>query len=318
MRVLLDILRDGHFHSGEELASVAGVSRAAIWKKLQKLESELGLPVHAVKGRGYRLASAVSLLGSAERLESAAGCPVHVLDSVDSTNVQVQRLLADGAAAPFSVIAERQTAGRGRRGREWLSPFAENLYYSTVVQVHGGARALEGLPLSVGLAVRCALAEHGLAGAGLKWPNDILVGDRKIAGILLEVSGDPADRCHVIIGVGVNVNMRVADAIDQPWTSLSLQADGKLIDRQLFAESLAARISEYVGRHLRDGFAGLRGEWLAHHLWQDKTAVLSVGEQAVKGFVRGIGEDGSLQLEVDGVLRSFSGGELSLRLANDS
>lgn len=318
MRVLLDILRDGHFHSGEELASVAGVSRAAIWKKLQKLESELGLPLHAVKGRGYRLASAVSLLRSAARLEAAAGCPVHVLDSVDSTNVQVQRLLAEGATAPFSVIAERQTAGRGRRGREWLSPFAENLYYSTVVQVHGGARALEGLPLSVGVAVRTALAEHGLPGAGLKWPNDVLVGDHKIAGILLEVSGDPADRCHVIIGVGVNVNMRAAEGITQPWTSLSLELGGALIDRQLLAESLLARISAYVSTHLRDGFAHARAEWLEHHLWQGRAAVLSVGEQKIRGLVTGVGNDGSLVLEVEGVVRSFSGGELSLRLADDS
>jgi BirA family biotin operon repressor/biotin-[acetyl-CoA-carboxylase] ligase len=318
MKVLLEILRDGRFHSGEELAQAGGVSRSAVWKRLQKIEAELGVTVHAVKGRGYRLASPLSLLTSASALEAAAGCPVHILDSVDSTNAQVQRLLSAGVPAPFSVIAERQTAGRGRRGREWLSPFAENIYYSTVIQVDGGARALEGLSLSVGLAVRNALADQGLVSAGLKWPNDILIAGRKIAGILLEVSGDPADRCHVVIGVGVNVNMQSDQQISQPWTSIALAQNARLIDRQVFAQRLCARIAEYVRRHIDEGFAGLRAEWEEHHLWKGRGAVLSVGERRIEGVVHGVDVDGALQLEVGGVLHSFSGGELSLRLADDS
>lgn len=317
MKVLLEILRDGQFHSGEELASAAGVSRSAIWKKLQKIEAEFGLVVHAVKGRGYQLASPLSLLLSGSALEAAAGCPVQILDSVDSTNAQVQRLLNERRAAPFSVVAERQTAGRGRRGREWLSPFAENIYYSSVIQVDGGARALEGLSLSVGLGVRRALADQGLE-AGLKWPNDILVGGKKIAGILLEVSGDPADRCHVVIGVGVNVNMRAAQGISQPWTSVALELGVKQVDRQIFAQMLCARVAEYVRLHIKGGFAGLREEWESHHLWRGRAAVLSIGKQRIEGVVYGVDVDGALQLKVGDVVRSFSGGELSLRLADDS
>src|SRR5690606_15078630 len=184
---------------------------------------------------------------------------------------------------PFGLFAERQSAGRGRRGREWISPFAENIYYSSVVRVDGGARLLEALPLSVGLAVHSTLAGYGLQGLGLKWPNDILVGGQKIAGILLEVSGDPADQCYVIIGVGVNVNMRTADAITQPWTSLALQLGGQLMDRNAFAEKLCGQISAYLQRHFESGFTSLRAEWEQHHLWLGRQAVLSMGNRQVEG-----------------------------------
>ena len=116
------------------------------------------------------------------------------------------------------IVAEQQTAGRGRRGRAWVSP-GENLYYSLAITV-GGARELEGLSLVVGLAVLRALESLGVRDAGLKWPNDLLQGGKKIAGILLELSGDPADLCHVVIGIGINVNMKTVTDIGQPWTSL--------------------------------------------------------------------------------------------------
>ena len=142
-----------------------------------------------------------------------------------------------GQAAPFLVLAERQTAGRGRRGRKWVSPFAENIYYSLVLRIEGGMRQLEGLSLVVGLAVMQALRELGIPGAGLKWPNDVLVGQKKIAGILLELVGDPADVCHVVLGVGINVNMQMTDEVDQQWTSMRLES-GRAFDRNhLVAQS---------------------------------------------------------------------------------
>ncbi len=190
----------------------------------------------------------------------AAVWPITVFDSIDSTNAEALRAINQGRAAPFLVLAERQISGRGRRGRKWVSPFAENLYYSLVLRIDGGMRQLEGLSLVVGLAVMHALRKLGVAGAGLKWPNDVLVGNKKIAGILLELVGDPADVCHVVLGIGINVNMQVAEAVGQQWTSIRLET-GKSCDRNVLVAELNEQLRGYIQRHQVDGFSALQEEW---------------------------------------------------------
>nr|WP_312973741.1 bifunctional biotin--[acetyl-CoA-carboxylase] ligase/biotin operon repressor BirA [Pseudomonas sp.] len=319
MQSLLRLLQDGQFHSGEELGAAVGVSRAAIWKRLQALEAEFDLQIHKVRGRGYRLEAPLSLLDS-DSLCASSIYPITLLQQVDSTNAQAMRHLASGAVPPFLIIAEQQTAGRGRRGRSWASPFGENLYYSLVLRVSGGMRQLEGLSLVVGLALLQALRDAGVNEAGLKWPNDLLVGGRKIAGILLELSGDPADVCHVVIGIGVNINMRVTrlgEVIDQPWTSLR-QVVGEQVDRNAFVASLNRQLERYLRLHQAEGFAALREQWEASHLWQGRAVVLAAGAQAIHGRVLGVDDTGALRLDIDGQEKMFSGGELSLRLHDDS
>lgn len=319
MQSLLRLLQDGQFHSGEELGAAVGVSRAAIWKRLQALEAEFDLQIHKVRGRGYRLETPLSLL-AADVLAPSSSFPVTLLQQVDSTNAEALRNLASGAMPPFLIVAEQQTAGRGRRGRSWASPFGENLYYSLVLRVSGGMRQLEGLSLVVGLALLQTLRELGVEDAGLKWPNDLLVGGRKVAGILLELSGDPADICHVVIGIGVNINMRMVprgETIDQPWTSLR-QVLGAQVDRNQFVASLNRQLERYLQLHQVNGFASLREQWEANHLWQGRMAVLAAGAQSVHGRVLGVDDTGALRLEVDGQEKVFSGGELSLRLHDDS
>lgn len=321
MLPLLRLLQDGRFHSGEALGAALGVSRTAIWKQLQALEAELALPIHKVRGRGYRLESPLTLLD--EVLMAAdpvcRDWPVSVLQSIDSTNAEAVRRLDQGQVAPFIVVAEQQTAGRGRRGRRWVSPFGENLYYSLVLRVSGGMRQIEGLSLVVGLALLQALRDAGVTSVGLKWPNDVLADGRKIAGILLELSGDPADVCHVVVGVGVNVNMLAIDEalIDQPWTSMRTEL-GLYIDRNVLVCALNRQLSSYLQRHQERGFASLKDEWQSNHLWQGRTVVLMAGAQSVTGEVVGIDATGAIRLRVAGEERSFSGGELSLRLRNDT
>ncbi|UCJ19098.1 bifunctional biotin--[acetyl-CoA-carboxylase] ligase/biotin operon repressor BirA [Pseudomonas sp. MM211] len=318
MQPLLRLLQDGQFHSGEELGAAVGVSRAAIWKRLQALEAEFDLSIHKVRGRGYRLEAPLSLLVSAAS-GHLGSWPITLLQQVDSTNAEAMRRLAAGAAPPFLIVAEQQTAGRGRRGRNWVSPFGENLYYSLVLRITGGMRQIEGLSLVVGLALLQTIREAGVSGVGLKWPNDLLVGGRKIAGILLELSGDPADVCHVVIGIGVNINMRVVarDVIDQPWTSIR-QVLGAQIDRNSFLSRLGAQLERYLELHGLHGFAALREEWEANHLWQGRAVSLAAGVQVVEGRVLGVDDTGALRLDIDGNERVFSGGELSLRLRDDS
>lgn len=319
MLTLLKLLKDGRFHSGQALGAALGVSRSAVWKQLQLLEAELGLSIHKVRGRGYQLAAPLTLLDSSaiEQLAPSCNWPIHISDSIDSTNAEALRAVDRGEAAPFLVLAERQTSGRGRRGRRWASPFAENIYYSLVLRIDGGMRQLEGLSLVVGLAVLQTLRGLGISGAGLKWPNDVLVGQKKIAGILLELVGDPADVCHVVLGVGINVNMQMTDEVDQQWTSMRLES-GKAFDRNHLVAELGQMLQFYLKRHQEGGFPAIQAEWEHNHLWQGRAVSLIAGVNRIDGEVLGIDSQGALRLKVDGVEKVFSGGELSLRLRDDS
>lgn len=319
MLTLLKLLKDGRFHSGQALGAALGVSRSAVWKQLQHLEAELGLSIHKVRGRGYQLAAPLTLL-EPEVIQShstSGAWPVLVFDSIDSTNAEALRAIERGQTAPFLVLAERQTAGRGRRGRRWVSPFGENIYYSLVLRIEGGMRQLEGLSLVVGLAVMQTLRELGILDVGLKWPNDVLVGQKKIAGILLELVGDPADVCHVVLGVGINVNMQMTDEVDQQWTSMRLES-GSVFDRNQLVARLGQKLQSYMSRHQVGGFPAIQSEWEQNHLWQGRAVSLIAGANQIDGEVLGIDSQGALRLKVAGVEKVFSGGELSLRLRDDS
>ena len=315
MLTLLKLLKDGRFHSGQALGAALGVSRSAVWKQLQHLEADLNLSIHKVRGRGYQLATPLELLEQ-EQLDSSPW-PVLIHHSLDSTNAEAVRAIDRGAAAPFVVTAERQTAGRGRRGRKWVSPFAENIYYSLVLRMDGGMRQREGLSLVVGLAVLSALRGVGITDAGLKWPNDVLVGNKKIAGILLELVGDPADVCHVVLGIGINVNMRLASEVDQAWTSVYLES-GHLVNRNALITRLNDSLLEYLKRHATEGFSAIQAEWEQNHLWQGREVSLIAGVHQVDGTVMGIDQQGALRMRVNGEVKVYSGGELSLRLRHDS
>ena len=319
MLTLLKLLQDGKFHSGEALGVALGVSRSAVWKQLQQLEAELNLSIHKVRGRGYQLAYPLELLDPKQLVVTRAfpHCGVTIYDSIDSTNAEALRAIERGGRAPFIIMAERQTAGRGRRGRKWVSPFGENIYYSLVLRIDGGMRQLEGLSLVVGLAVLKVLRDAGLSTAGLKWPNDVLVRNKKIAGVLLELVGDPADVCHVVLGIGINANMKVAEGVEQAWTSVSLELE-KSVSRNELICSLNESLRSYLELHELHGFGVIRSEWERNHLWQGREASISAGLHQVSGLIIGIDEQGALRMNVDGEERVFSGGELSLRLRDDS
>jgi BirA family biotin operon repressor/biotin-[acetyl-CoA-carboxylase] ligase len=320
MLVLLRLIQDGRFHSGQVLGDLLGISRGAVWKRLQAIELQFGLAVHSVRGRGYRLSQPLSLLDITllTGLDECHKWPVYLHDKVDSTNAEALRLISAGVPAPLVVLAELQTSGRGRRGRKWVSPFAENLYYSMVWPVAGGAAQLHGLSLVVGLAVLKTLRSFGVESAGLKWPNDIVISGRKVAGVLLELVGDLSDLCHVVVGVGVNVNMlSVADEIDQPWTSMAIEA-GKQIDRNALACELSSRLADDLEKHRQFGFAAFIAEWGRSDVCIGRVVTLATSVKQEVGIACGVDETGGLILQIDGVRRVFSGGEISLRLQNDT
>lgn len=315
---LLAILADGQFHSGTEIGKALGISRAAIWKRMQKVQQVCGCEVESVPGKGYRLLQQVELL-CLERLQDICGPGLHVefLKTVDSTNDYAKRLIREGRHVDV-VFAEEQTQGKGRRGRAWQSPYAANLYLSFVWPVSYGMRQLEGLSLVVGLAVQRCISELGWADVGLKWPNDVLSNDKKIAGILLELVGDLADQSHVVIGIGINVNMQGdISSIDQPWTSIA-QEFGHGVSRYEVIRSLIAHLIRLLDELKASGFSALQNEWEDKHLWHGKQVVVSSGTSQIEGQAIGVNERGELKLKTADGVEYIAGGELSLRLANDS
>ena len=316
---ILDILKDGNFHSGGSLGEQLGVSRTAIWKQLQKLE-DMGLPVESVKGTGYRVANGLELLAKTSIVKhlcnAKAQIPrrIEILKSVDSTN----KYLHEQTDADYSktvVFAERQTSGRGRRGKAWVSPFAANIYMSILWDFEQGAQALEGLSLGVGVAVRRALVELGIGNVGLKWPNDIYIGDKKLGGILLEMIGDPAGQCSVIVGVGINVAMPSNVDIDQPWTDLNSES-AMPVSRNKLAANLTDHIFQLLDSFEVIGFGHYRDEWQDADAFKGRQGTIQTPRDAISGTIVGVDNRGAVQLRLpNGEVQSFIGGELSLRLA---
>lgn len=318
MLELLRILSDGKFHSGADIGRTLGLTRAAVWKRMQSLQARTGHSVESVPGKGYRLEQPIDLLdvGRMQKL-AGTGCSLQLLDSIDSTNEYAKKLIREGSPVQL-VVAEEQTSGKGRRGRVWQSPYGSNLYLSLIWPITEGMRQLEGLSLAVGLAVLRTIEASGVTNAGLKWPNDVLVGKQKIAGILLELLGDLADRSYVVIGIGMNVNMHSqVDAIDQPWTSISQQLGHGVCRHEVF-EKLHKNLQDVLAVQVDSGFQALRAEWEARHLWQGRKVCLSSASSFLNGVVAGINERGEIGIQSAEGLQYFAGGELSLRLADDS
>jgi BirA family biotin operon repressor/biotin-[acetyl-CoA-carboxylase] ligase len=216
------------------------------------------------------------------------------------------------------VLAEQQFAGRGRRGRRWISPFARNIYCSIVWQFDLGGAALEGLSLAIGVGVARALEASGVNGVMLKWPNDVLHEQRKLAGILLEVAGDVSGRCQVVIGVGINVSMSdVIDSvsIDQPWTDVNTAA-GKSISRNELAANLITHLLKLLNEFTADGFRKFHEDWSRLDCANGKPVAVHVGEQIVHGIAAGIDMAGALAVDTELGRQWFHGGEISLRLQN--
>ncbi len=321
IRSLLSVLADGRFHSGRELGEQLQVSRSAIWKQIRKVE-ELGIEIYSVKGRGYRLPGGLDLLELSAvkdllHTDTAPALGEMTLElTMESTNLQAMSLSQRQDCHGRLFVAEQQTAGRGRRGRQWVSPFGRNLYFSLVWRFEHGAAALEGLSLVVGLALKKALANMGIQGVGLKWPNDLLFGDAKLAGILLEMTGDASGECQVIIGIGLNVAMQPEQggAIDQPWTDLQT-LKGEPVSRNALLATVLNELVPMLDRFKQFGFEPFAEEWMAANAFQGLPVELQLGEQLLQGVCRGVNGSGALLLESEGETKAYHGGEISVRRA---
>ncbi|HID72511.1 TPA: biotin--[acetyl-CoA-carboxylase] ligase, partial [Candidatus Micrarchaeota archaeon] len=238
---------------------------------------------------------------------------LYVESVVDSTNALAMRGIEQELSGSVW-LAERQTAGRGRRGRGWISPFGANIYLSALWKVSGGAGQLGGLSLALGVTLVEALAVLGVNGLTLKWPNDIVFERKKLGGILVEMQGDATGDCHVVVGVGMNVNMPASAArqIDQVWTDINSICDDPPRRNELAAALTGAALG-LLAEYSTTGFAPFVARWNALDALDDAAVSVQLGADTIAGIAKGAAADGALRLETAAGLRVFHGGEVSLR-----
>ena len=330
-RELLTCLSDGKCHSGELLGESLGISRAAVWKQIKAL-SVLNIDVESVKGQGYQINNGLDLIdkvGVESFLTSEVADSIEIFDvlfSVDSTNDYVLKLLSQSEkrlaeAKGIVVVAEQQTAGRGRRGRQWFSPFAGSIYLTLGWQFSQGVAAIEGLSLVVGLKVLKAIQqEYGLENLQLKWPNDILYKGEKLAGVLIEMQGDPSDICSLAIGIGVNINLPKVkkNQIDQPWIDLAtiVRAEKKeLQSRNQFLAVLLNNLLPMIENFEQTGFKPYQQEWQLYDAYAGAEVCLHAGKELFIGRACGIDSSGAYGIETESGSQYFNGGEVTLRVS---
>jgi BirA family transcriptional regulator, biotin operon repressor / biotin---[acetyl-CoA-carboxylase] ligase len=313
---LLRMLADGHCRSGEDLAAAIACSHASIADRVREIE-QLGLRVETLRGRGYRLEEPLDLLRPAELAGHLRPLrwPFHVeiMDECASTNALLMQRALEGAPHASVLVAEHQTAGRGRRGNSWLSAIGASLAFSLLWRFERGASTLAGLSLAMAVGASRALEAAAVTDVSVKWPNDLLRSGRKLGGILIEMTGAPVGPSACVIGLGLNVRLprSIAERVD----GADLADHGPPSRTRLLAlllEHLATVLDEFPDR----GFAALRAEWHERHAWQGCDVALQLGDRCVAhGKAVGVDDDGALLLRSAGGVQRFHSGELSLRPA---
>ncbi len=307
-------LADGKFHSGEAVAASLGRSRAALSQALKRA-ADFGIELHSVPGRGYRLAQPIEFLDLASLRSllgpAAARVSLEVADEIDSTNTRLLALAAAGAPSGRCLAAEWQGAGRGRRGRPWVSKLGGSLTFSLLWRFERGAGHLAGLSLAVGVAVARALRESGVDSAQVKWPNDVVVDFRKLSGILVETSGEIQGPSVAVIGVGVNFRLdeSMAGRIDQPAADVVSSAPA--CTRNALLARLLAELVAVLDAFERSGFSAVREEWRSLHAYQGRRVrVQPPRDAAYDADVVDVASDGALLVCADGRMLTLTSAEL--------
>jgi len=315
---LLALLASGGAHNGESLAQALGISRAAVWKKIETLR-ELGVEIEGRAGSGYALTRPIERLDE-KRIRAAlspdanAGLrELRIVSVIDSTNAAL-RAEAASLHSGTVLLAEAQTAGRGRRGRAWASPFAAGLLCSVFWRFERGLADLGGLSLALGVTLAEQWRTAGVA-VQVKWPNDLWVDGRKLAGLLVEAGGEFHGPSHVVVGLGFNLALPTAlDAtLDQPVTDIARElatppARNIAIARCL--EALHAALAQFE----REGFAAFIARWPAVDALRGRAIQVHDNSGARAGVAAGIDERGRLLLQVGADFRAVDAGEISVKL----
>lgn len=318
---ILNALNLGGFVSGQALGEELGISRAAVSKHIKTLQ-EMGLDIFKVTGKGYCLNSQVGLLNKTQidqhyKALGASTANVEVHPIIDSTNSELMRRIQSKAELESGkvIVAEMQQAGRGRRGRVWQSPFGANLYYSYFWRLDDGLQAAMGVSIAVGLAVYDAIKALYQIDVELKWPNDIYINKQKLAGVLVELDGQPQGPCQLVIGIGINLQMpeSFSQHIDQAWTDLNQHT--QQLDKNELVASLTYYLEKRLLQYSQSGLQEMYEHWNALNAFAGEQVELNTGHRSWRGICEGIDPQGGIRIRQDGEVKSYYGGEVSLRKA---
>lgn len=316
------LLSDGQFHSGTALAHSCGVSRNAVWKAVAGLRS-LGMNVHAVVNRGYRIPNASELL-DAQQISSGLPPAVSVrlrsgrcVWQTASTNADLLQQPAGNVGSFDFLTAECQTRGRGRRSRSWVAPPGGSISLSISWNFATLPPDASALGLAIGVCALRALRQVGVQGVSLKWPNDLVVGTDKLGGILIELSAEAGGPAYAVIGIGMNVALgeSIQAQVESTGTrAVDLVALGvQRADRNQLTAALIAAVVQGLMQYERDGFNAFAAEWREADALVGKAVVVSAESGAVTGHARGIDIDGALCLQTRDGLQRFVTGDVSVR-----
>lgn len=287
---LIALLANGEFHSGEQLGETLGMSRAAINKHIQTLR-DWGVDVFTVPGKGYSLPEPIQLLNAEQILGQLDGGSVAVLPVIDSTNQYLLDRIGELKSGD-ACVAEYQQAGRGRQGRKWFSPFGANLYLSMFWRLEQGPAAAIGLSLVIGIVMAEVLRKLGADKVRVKWPNDLYLQDRKLAGILVELTGKTGDAAQIVIGAGINMAMRRVEesVVNQGW--ITLQEAGINLDRNTLAAMLIRELRAALELFEQEGLAPYLSRWEKLDNFINRPVKLIIGDKEIFGISRGIDKQG--------------------------
>jgi len=315
---LLTYLSTTECRSVEDIGDELGCSLAEVTRHIEALP-DIGIELDEVSDRGFVLKEPLELLDKNLIMESLAPAVraqlrgLNIESSLDSTNSALKRLPRVAQHATL-ILAEHQSGGRGRRGRQWHSPFGRNLYLSLGWMFDRPLTELSSLPLVVALATAQALSRAGLKGHQVKWPNDLILDGQKLCGCLVEVQGDVSGPCHAVLGAGINVHMPVSVAgsrIDQPWTDLNSHLPD--CSRNGLAVLLIEALVEQLGLFAEQGFTPFQGHWQQMDVLNGKRIDVWTANSSFKGIARGVDDSGALRLDTGKEILSLHSGEASLR-----
>ncbi|HKJ04148.1 MAG TPA: biotin--[acetyl-CoA-carboxylase] ligase [Geopsychrobacteraceae bacterium] len=307
--------KEGEYLSGQEVSQTLNISRAAVWKQVEQLR-ELGFEIEARRSQGYRLINGPDLLLASD-IEKDLGCrldwAVHCLENTGSTNQDLRHMAEQGAAEGTVLVADRQSAGRGRLGRRWESPAGVNLYCSLLLRPQIPPQQVPQLTFLTAVAAAEALIELYQLPVRVKWPNDLLVEGKKIAGMLNEMSAESEQVHFVLLGLGINLNMTAeqfpAD-LRYPATSVMLER-GATVERLDFVRFLLQRVDDLYRIYLEEGFWAIRRRWEGFSDLLDRDVQVDQNPGIRKGRVVGLDDDGALRLQLeDGQIERILAGDV--------
>lgn len=309
---IVTILSDGNYHDGNTIGDRLQMTRSAVWKAIKKLES-YGVPIDSVKRKGYALKNPLILLDRNKiKTQVTQKIDLSLFESIASTNDYLRTLVKPKGIKVC--IAEQQTNGKGRLGRNWYSPFGKNIYLSCLFPFQKDLSELAGLSLVVSLAITAALKSFGVSETlCVKWPNDVLYDGKKIAGNLIEIQAETHGVSTVIIGIGVNVNMLEDEKqIREPWISLQ-KILHDYIDRNLVCARLINELLAHLHEFSVNGFSVFAKHWAQTDCLTNRQITLHNLQKKIEGKSLGVNHQGNLLLQLsNGDIATFSSGDTSV------